>query len=248
MAVPLVDNVVTEALGAGKQFVVVWHPHGAYTTMALMHGARLAVDGEPVGWWAGVAPVLFSVPVLREVLMLANARSVDASTLDKLLAAGHTIGVQPGGIPEQLHTDHRREVAVFPPKLGFIRLAMKHGTDLLPAYIFGENQAYSTFAPNFADAFFKRTGFPLVPVLGRWGLPWLVPRPTGIFARWGRPVPVGPPNAEPTDEQVSEVFGRYVTELKRLFDEHKDACLPAAVAAEGLQVEVRGAHRPRSKL
>ena len=58
-----------------------------------------------------------------------------------LAAAGLTLGVPPGGIPEPLISDSSREVAVFSERAGFVRLAMKHGTALLPAYIFGENQA-----------------------------------------------------------------------------------------------------------
>lgn len=127
-------------IDAGRQYVVVWHPHGAYTTMAFMHCGNHSVQGKPLTWYPGIAPLLFNVPFFREAALLLNARSVTAKTLDKLAAAGRTVGVQPGGIPEQLHSDHTREIAFFPPKLGFIRLAMRHGVDLLPAYIFGENQ------------------------------------------------------------------------------------------------------------
>ena len=84
--------------------------------------------------------MLFNVPFFREAALLLNARSVDGKTIEKLATAGRNVGIQPGGIPEQLQSDHRREIAVFPPRLGFVRLAMRHGAYLLPAYIFGENQ------------------------------------------------------------------------------------------------------------
>ena len=230
-----------------KQHLVVWHPHGAYTCMAFGHCAHQAVIKSPLGWYAAVAPVLFRLPGMRELLMLFDARSVSSRVTEELLASGKTVGIQPGGVPEQLRTDHRREVAVFPPRLGFIRLAMRHGVPLLPAYIFGENQAYTTFGAAgraVSRLVFQVTGFPFVPVLGKWGLPWLVPRTGAIHIRWGQPVPVGPPNAAPTDADVEAVFEAYAAALRELFDAHKHDCLPADVAARGLTVIKRSAaHR-----
>jgi len=227
-----------------KQHLVVWHPHGAYTCMAFGHCANQSVTQTPLAWHAAVAPVLFKIPIMRELLLLFDARSVNAKVVDKLCASGATVGIQPGGVPEQLQTDCEREMAVFPPRLGFIRLAMRHGVPLLPAYIFGENQAYKTFGAlgrEVSRRVFKATGFPFVPVLGKWGLPWLVPRTGPIDIRWGQPVPVGPPNASPTDAEVEAVYDAYVSALRQLFDEHKNDCLPAEIAAKGLMVIKRPA-------
>lgn len=231
---------VTPLCSDERQYLVVWHPHGAYTTMALMVGADMSMRAEPLSWFPVVAPLLFSVPVLREALLMLNARSCDLRVFDALLASGVTVGVQPGGVPEQLQADHTREVAVFPHRLGFVRLAMKHGTPLLPVYIFGENQAYETHAAGRAMAALSRRwlGVPLVPVRGRWGLPWLMPKELDIHVVWGEPVPVGPPRAEPTDAEVAEVFDRYLQELRRIFDENKHRCLPPEVARHGLSVQM----------
>jgi len=224
-----------------KQHVVVWHPHGAYTTMAFMHCGYHSVRSTPLTWFPGIAPVLFNVPFFRETALLLNARSVTGKVLEKLAAAGVNVGVQPGGIPEQLQSDHRREIAVFPPNLGFVRLAMRHGADLLPAYIFGENQAYTTYdwGRKMSQWCYKNFGLALVPITGRWGLPWLVPNKVDIHVCWGNAVSVGPPNKNPTDAEVEEVFERYCTELRLVFDTNKDASLPADVAARGLTIVKR---------
>ena len=203
----------SKGVDEGQQYIVVWHPHGAYTTMAFMHTGYLSILSKPLTWFPGIASVLFNIPIFRETALLLNARAVTGrqahctalsthltqasfsqklipfhSVLERLLSAGLNIGIQPGGIPEQLqvsrgptghslstfgahHTqniselhamalaqsDHRREIAVFPPNLGFIRLALRHGADLLPAYIFGENQAvtvqWPSYKPIFSDRF-----------------------------------------------------------------------------------------------
>ena len=92
-------------------------------------------------------------------------------------------------------------------------------------------------------------------VTGRWGLPWLVPRPVDVSVAWGRPVRVGPPDLAPSEARVAAVFEAYCAELRRLFDEHKDQCLPPEVAARGLTITHRGhpgeasaAAEPRSRL
>jgi len=241
--IPVFLKPPSKGVDPSKQHVVVWHPHGAYTTMAFMHTGYHTVTAQPLTWFPGIAPVLFNVPFFRETALMLNARSVTAKTLEKVAEAGLNVGVQPGGIPEQLQSDHRREIAVFPPRLGFVRLAMRHGADLLPAYIFGENQAYTTYewGRKFSQLAYKTLGVPLVPITGRWGLPWLVPNKVDVHVCWGNAVSVGPKNADPTDAQVEEVFARYVAELRRVFDENKDACLPPEVAARGLTVVKRDA-------
>jgi len=68
-----------------------------------------------------------------------------------------------------MQSDERREIAVFHKRLGFIRLAMRHGVPLLPAYIFGENQAYrSSATAALTKAAYALTGIPMVYVLGRY--------------------------------------------------------------------------------
>jgi len=235
----------------GAQYVVCWHPHGAYTTMAFMHCGLQTVTKTPLTWFPGVAPMLFKLPLFREALLLLNARAVDGRTLEKLARSGLTVGIQPGGIAEQLKSDERREIALFHQGLGFVRLAMRRGTQLLPVYIFGENQVYhASSCAKLTQIANRILGVPLIFIRGRWGLPWLVPKRVDVHVCWGNPVSVGAATTDPTDEQVQEVFDRYTNELRRVFDTNKDACLPAHIAARGLtivvnrKVEHRASNRP----
>jgi 1-acyl-sn-glycerol-3-phosphate acyltransferase len=237
-----------DGLDRSRQHMVIWHPHGALAFSALMIGGLVSLERRPVGWYTGVASILFQIPGLREVLSLLDAREVTTTTLRGLLRAGRSVGLQPGGIPEQLRTSSDREVAYFPPNLSFVRLAIEHGTPLLPCYLFGENQLYVTTPTTRALA--RRThaltGMPLLVVYGRWGLPWIVPRRGTIHVRFGRAVEVGPPQPAPSEAAVEEVFARYTAELTRLFDEHK-ALLPPDVAAQGLTIVRRTRSARRGK-
>ena len=110
----------------------------------------------------------------------------------------------------------------------------------MPLYVFGENQLYRRVAGmEWLTKLIKRaTGMTLPIVTAKFGMPQagFFPIATDIHLRWGSVVDVGEPEDEPSDERVAEVFDRYLRELQRVFDENKDACLPAEVAAKGLKV------------
>eukprot|EP00929_Paragymnodinium_shiwhaense_P013000 TRINITY_DN120868_c0_g1_i1.p2 TRINITY_DN120868_c0_g1~~TRINITY_DN120868_c0_g1_i1.p2 ORF type:complete len:326 (-),score=70.65 TRINITY_DN120868_c0_g1_i1:418-1395(-) len=240
----------------GKQYVVVWHPHGAFTITALYFLSHWWAKGYPMkGLNVCVANLLLGVPGLAEYLILCGARSQDGAVFSKLLAAGNTVAVQPGGIPEQVATDAKQERLFFAPKLGFVRLAIKQGCPLLPTYAFGENQLYETsdWVTNINQWLWKNLKVGTLLVWGRGGLlcspaipcPLLLPVPgRGLHVAFGDPVDVGPAEADPSDERVKEVFDKYCTALQKLFDENKDKHLPADVAAKGLTITVRSSGKP----
>jgi hypothetical protein len=47
-------------------------------------------------------------------------------------------------LPEQLETIHGRERVVLRKRFGFVKLAMEHGTPLVPTYVFGSSDLYYT--------------------------------------------------------------------------------------------------------
>ena len=88
----------------------------------------------------------------------------------------------------------------------------------------------------------------------RVGLPIISPRllsTTHIRHVFGRPIATGPPNRNPTQNEVEAVYHLYAAELRALFDAHAALWLPAAVAQKGLRVVRMGGGDPefiRSKL
>jgi len=228
-------------LDPDRQYLIPWHPHGAFTFCAAFFTNGMAARSTmpcapgPRNWFIGVADLLFRFPLLGEALALWNCRPVSEAMSQRLLKSGHSYGVQPGGLPEQVLTDHRRELLVFPPTLGFCRLAIQHGTPLVPVYAFGENQVFRTceWGRWTSERLYGLFGI-AVPII----IPW--PNKITLHMKWGRPVEVGPQEEHPPTERVQQVFARYVKELARLFEEHRHECLPADVAARGLTISWRG--------
>lgn len=224
-----------------KQYMMPWHPHGLVTTTAFFYTSRLSAMSfkpdviGPKRWFVGVADLLFRFPIVGEHLMLANARSVSDKMVDDLMGKGYSFSLQPGGINEQILTDHQREICVFPRNLGFVRLAIKYGTPLVPIYVYGENQVLTTYEWS------RRTTRKIFAASGIC-VPLFVPVANQITChqKFGRPVEVGEPQADPGDEVVERVFARYVEELTRMFDEYGNQCLPEDVAAKGITFMWRG--------
>lgn len=231
----------SKRLDPERQYLICWHPHGALTFCAAFFTSKLAAQSTtreapgPKRWFVGIANLLFRFPFLGEFMALVNARPVTQRMAEEILLQGHSYAIQPGGIPEQVLTDHRREMLVFPPNLGFCRLALKYGVPLVPIYAFGENQVFTTYewSRQATSRLHKSFGI-AVPLVNP------IPNKTGIHMKWGRPVEVGSAEEQASDTRVQQIFAQYLLELGRLFAEHCYHCLPSEVAALGLTVVWRG--------
>mmetsp|Transcript_54777 Transcript_54777/g.94465 ORF Transcript_54777/g.94465 Transcript_54777/m.94465 type:complete len:251 (+) Transcript_54777:3-755(+) len=215
-------------------------PHGAYAFSGILFvgpqlrlGLSPELKNHPVFY--GVASVLFYVPLIREIVLFIGCREVTQDNVSKIVKNKFSVAMIPGGIYEQVQTRHDQERCYVMKKLGFIRLAIQLGVDIVPMYGFGENQLFTihSFGQAFRLALLKklRVGLPLVS--GRFGL---VPHAIEIVHVYGRPIKVGEACAKPTDAQVEEVYKKYVAEFTRLFKDHATRLLPKEVAAKGLEV------------
>merc|ERR1712226_1778162 len=178
---------------------------------------------------------------MGEFFILLNGRTASAKMIEMLLSDGRSVALYPGGIHEQMATDSTCERLYFPPNLGFVRQALKHGVPLVPLYNFGENQIVDIpdWSRSVSRIIKKYTGAGVPLPIGRWGLPGL-PKTTHVESYMGQAVEVGPANPEPSDAQVRDVFLRYCAELHRLFKEHCATALPYDVGTKGLKLIWRG--------
>lgn len=243
---PLDEHTCTKETMPGYETrsIMGSHPHGCYVTTALTYfGYRCRANLLQPQVFGFVADSLFTVPVLGELMLLFNQRPARASLMKEFLTKcpDATALLVPGGVHEQLRTNPEQEVVYLPPKLGFIRLAIETGIPLRPNYLFGENQLFDVpeWSRNFSLWMYRKFGFGIPIIFGRWGIPFGLPLPGMIHARCGNLVPVVQ-NSDPTDQMVEAAMRRYVAELGNLFLEHGAQCLPAKVAERGLRVIWRG--------
>lgn len=258
------SSILEEPLDPKKQYMITCTPHGAYAVSGLLFIApQWRVDPAYKGHRLTSigASVLFLLPIVREIILLLGGREVTKTNLERLISAGNSIGMIPGGIWEQVNTDHTQEKTYVHKNLGFLRLAIKSRLHVIPMYGFGENQLFSCH-PHLTKLrqWLARRWVGLPLITGKWGTP--LPHATHVTHVYGPSIDTGAvsdritraflarPSASHTSSELGSpelekeileaVFAEYRMSMHSLFDRHK-CLLPPAVAAKGL-VFVRLGH------
>ena len=134
-----------KALDPARKYVFGWHPHGILVL------SRIHVYG---GVWERMFPgvpfrvlgasPMFRVPLCREICLWMGAVDAGRATASRALNEGISVVVYPGGSREIFDTDpNSTETKIYLTKRrGFVRLAMRHGADLVPVFVFGEKRCY----------------------------------------------------------------------------------------------------------
>jgi hypothetical protein len=130
---------------------------------------------------------------------------------------GTSVAVMVGGIAEMFMLRRDAEVLKLRSRKGFVRLALEHGTDILPTYMFG-NSTILDFGPRWLQKTSRKIRVSLGFMYGPLGLPvpWRVP----ILMVVGAPVKAGPAMA-PTDPgfeaRVDEIHAAVCLEIARVY-------------------------------
>mmetsp|Transcript_29629 Transcript_29629/g.80067 ORF Transcript_29629/g.80067 Transcript_29629/m.80067 type:complete len:332 (-) Transcript_29629:109-1104(-) len=214
---------VSERIDPGQQYFVAVHPHGplCFGRMFWHSEDLLALFGRD--WRMLAASVLFSIPIIRDMSLLFGAVDAGRPTVERILKAGFNAVLYPGALDETNSVGRPDEVSLR-TRTGFIRIAVQHGTSVLPMFCFGELDIVTPVQvlPASAASFLQRTlRVSSTVFLGRWGLP--LPTRTPLNMVVGRPVAtrkceVG---AE-LDAEVERVHAAYKDELRRMFEDNKE--------------------------
>ncbi|KAI9915042.1 hypothetical protein PsorP6_007539 [Peronosclerospora sorghi] len=171
------------------------------------------------------ASTMFYMPLGRELCLWLGGVDASRSTADKVLKDGTSIVVYPGGVPEIFKTDPNSKVneLVLKNRLGFIKLAMSHGAELVPSFVFGEKWLYSMWnPPQGVIDFFRKTL--KVPMIIFWGkfmwMPKQPPKGKRFGVVYGRSIPTKF-TTNPEEKEVLTVHEQYVSEIERLFTQYK---------------------------
>eukprot|EP00903_Cladosiphon_okamuranus_P009334 g8902.t1 len=228
-----------------ETFIFGLHPHG------VLSDYRILLDGVTKdhfpklrSWRTLAASVLFKFPVWREISLWSHCIDAGRATAQHALSRGHSLFIVPGGEHEQILGEYGKEVLYLKKRMGFVKLALRNGIPLVPAYVFGANDTFktSTILRRTRLALVKnlRVAFPLF--WGRFGLP--IPREVPTRVVFGAPLTFAlgdgdgdgdgdgaPPSddakggagrlREVTDEELKKAHGEYVSALRRLFDDNK---------------------------
>ena len=212
-----------------RQYVFAVHPHGIhcmplslFTTYGSDFDKKFPnLVGHKITGLA--ATVIFKLPMVREIFLRWGYVDASRSVAYKVLNCGRSVLVCTGGEEESMYTEKGRDVVVLQNRMGFIRLALAHGADIVPVFGVGNSDTYRTygFMANQRRWLQKTTGIALPIFHGRFltPLPYKVP----IRVLIGKPIATPQPNTKgerPDEELVKEYHRKYVEALKDLHSKH----------------------------
>lgn len=226
----------TKLKATGRKYIFGYHPHGI-----IGMGAFGGIATEGANWsklFPGIPVSLmtltnnFRVPLYREYLMSLGVASVSKKSCKALLKRNQSICIVVGGAQESLLARPGVMDLVLHKRKGFVRLGMEVGNvSLVPIMAFGENDLYDQVSNDKSSKLYRFQQFvknflgftlPLMHARGVFNYDvGLVPyrRPVNIVV--GAPIDL-PHLQHPTDEEVSEYHDKYIAELERIYNEHKD--------------------------
>ncbi|XP_031568902.1 2-acylglycerol O-acyltransferase 2-like [Actinia tenebrosa] len=228
--------VKTTELDSNKNYILGYHPHGMLPDGALVcFGSEAAGFGQLFpGLMSRVAmhSVFGWFPGFREFAMAAGMISVSRDSLEYVLTnegSGQCVVTLIGGSSEVLYTSPSWYQLVLNRRKGFVKLALKTGSSLVPVFAFGQNDMFhqppsalpsrlenKVNLSKWAQVFIKYSllAFRDVETFG------VMPRRKPITVVVGAPIDVQKRD-DPTPEQINYLHSLYVQELKDLFDKHK---------------------------
>lgn len=207
--------------------ILVAPPHGVFP-----YGNILSILTWPAAagnhFFALAASAIVNAPVAKQMLRSIGAVDASRQTARRCLEKyPYTIGLSTGGVAEIFETRNDKDVVteciLLKERLGLIKLAIRTGADLVPCYLFGNNQLLTMHVPgprNLVERWSRKLGVALILVSGRFGLP--IPYRKPVFAVSGKRVVTAHLQCEdPTMEQILEVQKELCDNMQAVFDKYK---------------------------
>ncbi|XP_048885325.1 2-acylglycerol O-acyltransferase 2-A [Brienomyrus brachyistius] len=232
-----ISLIKTVDLDPKRNYLFGFHPHGV-----LVAGGFGNFCTEASGFatlFPGLTPYLlmlpfwFRVPFFRDYIMSGGLVSSEKSSASYILSqpeGGHVAVVTIGGAPESLEARPGALKLQVLNRKGFIKLALKHGAQLVPVFSFGENELFDQMenpvgSPlrGIQDRLQKVMGvaLPLFHARGIFQYSFgLLPYRKPIHTVVGRPIQVVQ-NPCPSREDIDALHKTYLDGLIQLFEENK---------------------------
>lgn len=236
--------VKTVDLDPSKNYVFGYHPHGIIGMGAWINFATEANQFSNV--FTGIDLRLltlstnFNMPFSRDVLLSLGICSVSRRSCENILTAGpgSSLMIVVGGAQEASNAHPHTNDLIIKKRLGFIKLALRNGSPLVPVFSFGENDLWEQL-PNpegstlrkFQDLARKWTSVVPPFLHGRGIFQYsygILPFRRPVVSVVGEPIEC-PKIVNPTTEEIMKYQKLYLDGLQSIYDKHKDEFLPERI-------------------
>ncbi|CAH1374248.1 unnamed protein product [Tenebrio molitor] len=172
----------------------------------------------------------FLLPFVRELALAVGTISCSANSLNYELShpeGGHIVTLMPGGAIEAYNCHPGKYKFVVKNRKGFVKLALRNGSPLVPVISFGETDLFDQLEGptlrKFQEYIRKFLGLAPVMFIGRGFFQYsfgIIPQRRPVTTVVGTPIEVTKVE-NPTKEQVEELHDTFVQSLTTLFEEYK---------------------------
>lgn len=224
-----------------QKVIVCMHPHGIVPLHAVLWAACCdqfftnPETNQKLYGFGAAADIVQYVPFLRNVLGFLTAGSASYNVLKTGLMEGRVacidpqtgrrpegLFILPGGVAEIYISQPGRHAIFIKKRKGLMRLSIETGASLIPCYVFGGTDFFSTLTTS--DSWIAKCSRKLRMALtffwGRFGLP--IPYSPRVTLCVGDPIPIPQVSEEcPLDQAIELLHGQFVQEMVKLFDDYK---------------------------
>ena len=121
--------------------------------------------------------------------------SVDKKSFIKKLQKQESLVFVPGGVQEVTLMDPKNPndlILYLKSRKGFIKLALLHGSPIIPVFCFNCDNSYQYWFPKspFVNALARKIGFLPLVFWGRFGIPFGIPKTQNVHVVIGSPIDV----------------------------------------------------------
>ncbi|KAJ8971564.1 hypothetical protein NQ317_004118 [Molorchus minor] len=172
----------------------------------------------------------YIMPFFRELALSLGGISASAKSIEHVLGipgGGHVCVLMVGGAAEAYYCKPGNYTLILKNRKGFVKIALRNGTPLVPVLSFGETDLFDQLEGSFLrtaqEKVRKWIGIaPAVPV-GRGFFQYsfgIIPRRNPVTTVVGKPIEV-PKIENPTKDLIDEYHQKFIEKLTEMFEEQK---------------------------
>ncbi|XP_011878992.1 PREDICTED: diacylglycerol O-acyltransferase 2-like isoform X1 [Vollenhovia emeryi] len=233
--------VKTVNLNPNKSYLFICVPHGILSMGIVGSFATDAMDCKKLFPGLEIHPITldqhFKVPLIREYVYSLGFCASSVRSLKHLLSTppkrpytGKATLLVVGGASESMESTPGTYRVLVKRRKGFVKLALKHGTSLVPVLSFGETDLYNQIYRPEGSTFrrvqnYIRGLIGLAPVVfsGRGFFQYsfgLIPKRLPVTVVVGSPIEL-PKITDPTPEEINTYHDKFTKQLIELFETQK---------------------------
>ena len=205
----------------GKRYIVAVQPHGVISFVGICSWINAPPDFRTIK--TAAAGVLLSFPVLKHVMGIFGLTDASAKNITNHLTSrtgvDGSLVLYLGGIAELFMSCPDEERLYLSKRKGFIKIALRTGADVVPAYFYGNTRCLSVLKHGPLASLSRKVGASLTYFWGKAYLP--IPRDEMLLYARGKPLGL-PHIPEPTAHDIDKYHALYCKEVRRLFESYKE--------------------------